>query len=345
MTAPGTMPTAMNSEVVGAQAGAGARGSPAQRGTTATTTRERDRLPAHDEVAPRWTRGSKSNAMTAIGTVAAVYPSARSVGWPTPPLSPTRSLRRCRARHHHRHPADVRGGARGAIGGKIERVWGPRRYESRRPAHGGTGRTSRRSEGMPCRHVRRTGTGLDITLLGRFTIRTAEGARSGSSAATPRRCSPCSRSTRRPRTREAIATDLWPDRSSPPPDRSARRCTSCGRRSSRPGSISTRSSRSDAETLGLRPDVDPQPRYRDRSRRAPAIARCTPKTAVALYAGDLAEGLGHDCFAAERERLADRYEDALAIVATQRLADGDVDGRTARRRAPDRARPAARGGP
>ena len=48
--------------------------------------------------------------------------------------------------------------------------------------------------------------------------------------------------------------------------------------------------------------------------------------AVALYAGDLAEGLGHDCFAAERERLADWYEDALAIVAQQRLADGDEDG-------------------
>ena len=47
---------------------------------------------------------------------------------------------------------------------------------------------------------------------------------------------------------------------------------------------------------------------------------------MALYGGDLAEGLGHDCFAAERERLADRYEDALANVAAQRLAAGDVDG-------------------
>ena len=36
------------------------------------------------------------------------------------------------------------------------------------------------------------------------------------------------------------------------------------------------------------------------------------------------ESLGHDCFAAERERLADRYEDALVTVAQQALAQGDL---------------------
>ncbi len=53
---------------------------------------------------------------------------------------------------------------------------------------------------------------------------------------------------------------------------------------------------------------------------------CSAERAVVLYTGDLAEGLGHECFAAERERLADRYEDSLAVVATQRLTTGDLDG-------------------
>ena len=51
---------------------------------------------------------------------------------------------------------------------------------------------------------------------------------------------------------------------------------------------------------------------------------CGAETAVELYHGDLLEGLGHDCFAAERERLADRFEDALAIVAQRRLEEGDL---------------------
>ncbi|HYH94242.1 MAG TPA: bacterial transcriptional activator domain-containing protein, partial [Candidatus Saccharimonadales bacterium] len=60
---------------------------------------------------------------------------------------------------------------------------------------------------------------------------------------------------------------------------------------------------------------------------------CAAEQAISLYTGDLAEGLGHECFAAERERLADRYEDALAIVAEQRLVDGDLEGaRTAAER-------------
>ena len=82
---------------------------------------------------------------------------------------------------------------------------------------------------------------------------------------------------------------------------------------------------SDAETVGLRPDAI-------RSLDVARFEACTDdlpnnaEEAVALYAGDLAEGLAHDCFAAERERLADRYEDALALVARRRLEDGDDDG-------------------
>ena len=53
---------------------------------------------------------------------------------------------------------------------------------------------------------------------------------------------------------------------------------------------------------------------------------CSAESAIELYHGDLLEGLGHECFAAERERLSDRFEDALAIVAERRLADGDAVG-------------------
>ena len=60
---------------------------------------------------------------------------------------------------------------------------------------------------------------------------------------------------------------------------------------------------------------------------------CPFDRAVALYRGDLVEGLGHDCFAAERERLSDRFEDALAAVAVAELAAGDHE---AARRAAER---------
>src|SRR4029079_5766133 len=59
---------------------------------------------------------------------------------------------------------------------------------------------------------------------------------------------------------------------------------------------------SDAETVGLRPEAI-------RSLDIAMFEACTDdllthaEEAVALYAGDLAEGLGHDCFAAGRERL------------------------------------------
>ena len=53
---------------------------------------------------------------------------------------------------------------------------------------------------------------------------------------------------------------------------------------------------------------------------------CGAELAVELYRGDLLEGLAHDCFAAERERLADRYEDALVDVARARLRAGDARG-------------------
>jgi len=81
----------------------------------------------------------------------------------------------------------------------------------------------------------------------------------------------------------------------------------------------------DAESLGLRPDAIAALDV-DAFERCTVDPLCSSDQALLLYAGDLAEGLGHDCFAAERERLADRFEDALAAGATRRLTSGDIGG-------------------
>jgi DNA-binding SARP family transcriptional activator len=130
---------------------------------------------------------------------------------------------------------------------------------------------------------------------------------------------------RRPRSREAIAADLWPESDS----------TSAG--SLRQALWLVRHGLSDAgtrpdqvldistESIGIRPDA---------TIALDIVAfeacldarRCGAERAIALYDGDLVEAFGHDCFASERERLADRYEDALVTVAERRLADGDLRG-------------------
>jgi DNA-binding SARP family transcriptional activator len=167
--------------------------------------------------------------------------------------------------------------------------------------------------------------GLDIALLGRVATRTADGMEIRFVGRHVQALFTLLALTRRPRTREAIATDLWPESivAATGPLRQALyqlRTALIGA-----GLEIDSILESDAETVGLRPDAI----------RSLDVARfeactddpaCSAEEAVALYAGDLAEGIGHDCFAAERERLADRYEDALATVSRQRLTSGDEDG-------------------
>jgi DNA-binding SARP family transcriptional activator len=167
-------------------------------------------------------------------------------------------------------------------------------------------------------------TGLHITLLGRVSIRTADDVEIRLVGRHAQALFTLLALTRRPRTREAIATDLWPESlvAATGPLRQALyqlRSALIGAGLDIDAVLET-----DAETVGLRPEAI----------RSLDVARfeectddlaCPAEDAVRLYAGDLAEGLGHDCFAAERERLADRYEDALAVVARQRLAAGDED--------------------
>ena len=178
-------------------------------------------------------------------------------------------------------------------------------------------------DAVPRRTV--TPAGLEITLLGRFAIRTTRGQEVRIVGRHAQALFTLLVLTRRPRTREAIATDLWPESmiTATGPLRQALYQLR--------GALATAGLdldtmlEADAETLGFRPDAV-HSLDTDRFDACTMDPVCGAEAAVALYGGDLAEGLGHDCFAAERERLADRYEDALAAVAAQRLAAGDVDG-------------------
>jgi DNA-binding SARP family transcriptional activator len=174
-------------------------------------------------------------------------------------------------------------------------------------------------------HRSATPLGLEITLLGRFSVRTTNGQEIRIVGRHAQALFTLLVLTRRPRTREAIATDLWPESmvTATGPLRQAlyqMRGALAGAGLNLDAMLEA-----DAETLGLRPDAV---HLLDTERFEACVAdtACGAEAAVALYGGDLAEGLGHDCFAAERERLADRYEDALATVAAQRLDAGDPDG-------------------
>ncbi len=208
-SAPGTAPTTMNSR-------SSAR-SPARRVRAPATTRHAAMTAASASVCQRTTRssvrrirGSKSNAMTAIGTVPAVYPKAG--------VSAGRHLT-CRLVRRQPVPwatpcVVIRWLARGrtAVGGQGRSGLGARRSWSRRPAHGGTGRTPRRREGArSCRTA--------SPFRRPCASRCSAGSRSGRA---PGRRSVCVGRhayalltilalTLRPRTREAIAADLWPD--------------------------------------------------------------------------------------------------------------------------------------
>ncbi len=167
--------------------------------------------------------------------------------------------------------------------------------------------------------------GLDIRLLGRFSVRMADGREIRLVGRHTQALFTLLSLTGRPRTREAIATDLWPEAigAATGPLRQAlyQLRTALASAGLDPETILE----GDPETLGLRRAAI---RWLDTACFEDATDSRVLDAAVAveLYGGDLAEGLGHDCFASERERLSDRYEDALAILAARCLSDGDADG-------------------
>ena len=129
----------------------------------------------------------------------------------------------------------------------------------------------------------------------------------------------------RPRLRDAIAAELWPDFEGPSASslRQALWLVRTGLAAS--GVDPDRVLEVGQDTLGLRPELGLETdvaSFEDLLADGPTGAGA----ALGLYRGDLAEGLGHECFAADRERLSDLYEDALVAVAESRLATGDSPG-------------------
>ena len=173
---------------------------------------------------------------------------------------------------------------------------------------------------------------LSIGLLGRVAIHTTTGNEVRLVGRHAQALFTLLALTRRPRTREAVAADLWPDAAAIATGPLRQALYQLRQALAAAGVDPDAVLEADAESIGLRPEAvaDVDVDVFEQCTEDPA---CSARQAVALYAGDLAEGLGHDCFAAERERLADRYEDALAAVATEALVAGDT---AAARRAAER---------
>jgi DNA-binding SARP family transcriptional activator len=137
----------------------------------------------------------------------------------------------------------------------------------------------------------------------------------------------------RPRLRDTLAAELWPE-AGVPSAASLRQALWLIRSSLAAAGVDADSwLEADQDTIGLHRnaviDLDV-----DRFERLAASAdRDDHERALEAYAGDLLEGLGHECFAADRERFSDLYEDLLADVAQDRLERGDIPG--ARRAASD----------
>ena len=130
----------------------------------------------------------------------------------------------------------------------------------------------------------------------------------------------------RVRTREAVATEIWPDGNGSGTSASLRQSLWLIRSSFAAAAIPLdRYLTIDAEVIGFQPcaSVDLDVSRFEAALRGPASS---PEEAVAIYRGDLVECLGLECFAVERERLSDAFEDSLALVAERCLLAGQADG-------------------
>jgi DNA-binding SARP family transcriptional activator len=124
--------------------------------------------------------------------------------------------------------------------------------------------------------------------------------------------------------RETVAADLWPDL--------GHRSTAALRQAlwlvrgslQQAGADSASIIDADEELIGFFPEqieVD--------AIRFEHLLSARPRQleeAVSIYRGDLALTCGQECFARERDRLADLFEDALVEVARSRIHAGDYQG-------------------
>jgi DNA-binding SARP family transcriptional activator len=166
---------------------------------------------------------------------------------------------------------------------------------------------------------------LRVDLLGRLDARTADGPQVRLPGRHAQALFALLVLARRPRSREAIATDLWPDADGGSAGSLRQALWLVRQGLIEAGVDPDRLLEVDAETVGIRMEARIELDV-TAFERCLADVSCGAQAAVELYHGDLLEGLGHECFAAERERLSDRFEDALASVAQQRLLAGDLLG-------------------
>ncbi len=130
----------------------------------------------------------------------------------------------------------------------------------------------------------------------------------------------------RPRLRDTLAAELWPE-AGVPSAASLRQALWLIRSSLTAAGIDADEwLESDQDTIGLHREAALELDVDRFERLAVSDASDDRERALRMYAGDLLEGLGHECFAADRERLSDLYEDLLASVAQHRLEHADTLG-------------------
>ena len=129
----------------------------------------------------------------------------------------------------------------------------------------------------------------------------------------------------RPRSRESIACNLWPEAGDRSPARLRQTLWHLRQAFVEAGAGTGDVFGCDADRLGLRGDLECD---LDVARFQWLLADRPPdiQGALALYRGDYVEDLDLECFARDREHLADLFEDALARLAARCLRDGDLAG-------------------
>jgi DNA-binding SARP family transcriptional activator len=130
----------------------------------------------------------------------------------------------------------------------------------------------------------------------------------------------------RTRLRDALAAELWPDTGGSSAGSLRQALWLIRSTFSAAGADPEAWIEADPDTIGLRSEALVELDVRRFERLALSDEPAELEAALPLYTGDLLESLGHECFAAERERLSDLYEDVLAAVAQDRLERGDTVG-------------------